>query len=152
MAERVRRLARGALRDCFVLMRQTPRRYEGAWHLRDEVMFPGYVFLVANDPAVLSKQLELLSAPARLVRAGDAVSTLEPHEIAFIEEFGGPEHTVALSVGRIVNGELQVTQGPLKGRTDCVVKIDRHKRMAYLAGSAPGGGSLRVGLEVVSKT
>lgn len=152
MAARVARVAGDALRDCFVLRRQALRRYEGAWHLCDEVMFPGYIFLVADDPAGLAGRLDVLTSFSYLLGSGTAPATLDERETAFVRDFGGPRHTVALSRGVVENGRLVVREGPLKGREHLVAKIDRHKRVARLTAGMLGEGSVRVGLEVVSKT
>ena len=152
LAARVARVARAALDDCFVLRRQALRRRGGAWHLCDEVMFPGYIFLVTDDPAGLAEGLGLLTSFAHLLNCDGAPATLDEREVAFVRDFGGPHHTVALSRGSIVGGLLTVEEGPLKGREHLVTKVDRHKRMAWLHGGMLGAGSVRVGLEVVSKT
>lgn len=152
MAARVVRVAGASLDDCFVLRRQALRRRGGAWHLCDEVMFPGYIFLVTDDPAGLAEGLGLLTSFAYLLNRDGAPSTLDEREVAFVRDFGGPQHTVALSRGSIEGGRLTVEEGPLKGREHLVAKVDRHKRMAWLRGGMLGEGSVRVGLEVVSKT
>lgn len=152
MAARVARVAGASLDDCFVLRRQALRRRGGAWRLCDEVMFPGYIFLVTDDPAGLAEGLGLLTSFAYLLNRDGAPSTLDEREVAFVRDFGGPQHTVALSRGSIEGGRLTVEEGPLKGREHLVAKVDRHKRMAWLHGGMLGAGSVRVGLEVVSKT
>lgn len=152
MAARVARVAGALLDDCFVLRRQALRRRGGAWRLCDEVMFPGYIFLVTDDPASLAEGLGLLTSFAYLLNRDGAPSTLDEREVAFVRDFGGPQHTVALSRGSIEGGRLTVEEGPLKGREHLVAKVDRHKRMAWLRGGMLGEGSVRVGLEVVSKT
>ena len=152
MAARVARVAGAWLDDCFVLRRQALRRRGGAWRLCDEVMFPGYIFLVTDDPAGLAEGLGLLTSFAYLLNRDGAPSTLDEREVAFVRDFGGPQHTVALSRGSIEGGRLTVEEGPLKGREHLVAKVDRHKRMAWLHGGMLGEGSVRVGLEVVSKT
>lgn len=155
LARRAARVACDSLTDSFVLYRQALRRFEGAWHLREEVMFPGYVFLVTTDRVALAEQLELLVPAARLVGAGDAVATLDDEEVAFVRDFGGARRVVEMSRGSIVDGRLVVREGPLAGREQLVAKIDRHKRIAFLnirTGAALGGGAVRVGLEVVSKS
>lgn len=152
MAARVARVAGASLDDCFVLRRQALRRRGGAWRLCDEVMFPGYIFLVTDDPAGLAEGLGLLTSFAYLLGRGGAPSTLDEREVAFVRDFGGPQHMVALSRGSIEGGRLAVEEGPLKGREHLVAKVDRHKRMAWLRGGMLGEGSVRVGLEVVSKT
>lgn len=155
-ARRAARVAGDSLIDGFVLYRQALRRFEGAWYLREEVMFPGYVFLVTADRTALAERLDLLAPSARLVGAGGAVATLSDEEVAFVRDFGGARHVVEMSRGAIVDGRLVASEGPLAGREHLVAKIDRHKRIAFLdirTGAAlGGGGAVRVGLEVVSKS
>lgn len=175
-ARRILRVADGAALDAFALRRELMRREGGAWQVRRDVLFPGYVIVETRDPELLAERLQILTAPSALLRgAGDAVATLTDHEAALVRTLGGSAHTVGVSLGEIVSNRLNVTSGPLVGLEGLVTKINRHKRIAYLdaaafaslaasAGTARRGGRravagqaeplrpVRVALEVVSKT
>lgn len=175
VARRVLRVAEGAALDAFVLRRELMRREEGAWRVRRDVLFPGYVIVETHDPELLAQRLEILATQVQVLRgAGNAVATLTEHEAAMVRALGGRTHTVGVSVGEIVSNRLNVISGPLMGLEGLVTKINRHKRIAYLdatvfsclsktanagcrlgrcgsVGQAPSARPVRVALEVVSK-
>lgn len=154
---RITRVAGDAIQECFAVRQQMPYREAGRWTLREQVMFPGYVFAVVRDVDLFRERMELAGPYNRLLegaqlQSGRQVRTLEPQEAAFIAQFGGAEHVVGMSCGDIVNGTVVVREGPLKGRTALIEKIDRHHRMAQLRVGMLGRRGVRVGLEVVTKT
>lgn len=135
MEQRIRRVAADALDDTAVLRREVARRRDGSWITEVSTMFPGYVMLASHDPDLLQAQLKLITAPVRLLRTGGAVSTLatlDAAEVELIHALGGAGRTVAMSRGAIVDGALAVEHGPLRGREDLIVRVDRHRRMAFL--------------------
>lgn len=153
MAKRVRSLAgEDVLQDCFALECQTLRKSQGAWRMETEVMFPGYVFVAANDVEALQERLRLSTQFAHLLGADKRVFSLRPQEAAFVRDFGGANHTVAFSRGVIENGRTVIGEGPLRGRAHLIKKIDRHKRVAYLDLGLLDQPQVRVGLEITSKT
>lgn len=127
-------------------------RIQGVWEFRDSVIFPGYIFLETADIAALQADLELITDYHRLLSTDGGVSVLSPEEVRAVEDLCGPSHYVPTSLGIIESGKLRVTQGPLKGRESTVLKIDRHKRCAYLRAGVLGRAAVRVGLEVPIKT
>ncbi len=80
------------------------------------------------------------------------ISVLAPDEAQAIQALCGPTHYIPTSFGAIVAGQLHVSRGPLQGREHAIVKIDRHKRCAYLRAGVLGRAAVRVGLEVPTKT
>ena len=57
-----------------------------------------------------------------------------------------------MSKGLIEGNQIYITQGPLKGKEGLIVKIDRHKRLAYLQLSMFHKELIaKVGLEIISK-
>ena len=57
-----------------------------------------------------------------------------------------------MSEGLIEGDCVTVISGPLKGREASIVRIDRHKRLAWVDVSMFGRHKMiRVGLEIVSK-
>lgn len=138
--------------ECFVLQHQVMRRVQGEWQTFTQPMFPGYVFLVTRNLEAAKRQLALSSAFACLVAPQGAVMQLQPEEIDFICAFGGKNHVVKVSEGVIENGRTVVRRGPLRGRTNLISKIDRHKRVAWLNLGLLGQGKVRVGLEITRKS
>lgn len=154
LCRRVSKVAQAHLSDCYVPQSQLPMRIQGVWEFRDSILFPGYIFLEtqAADLPSLEADLELITGYHRLLRTEGGVSVLAPDEAQAVQALCGPSHYLPTSYGTITAGQLHVSRGPLKGREHSVVKIDRHKRCAYVRAGLLGRASVRVGLEVPTKT
>lgn len=154
LCRRVSKVAQDHLSDCYVPQSQLPMRIQGVWEFRDSILFPGYIFLEtqAADLPSLEADLELITGYHRLLRTEGGVSVLAPDEAQAVQALCGPSHYLPTSYGTITAGQLHVSRGPLKGREHSVVKIDRHKRCAYVRAGLLGRASVRVGLEVPTKT
>ena len=139
--------------EAFVPRYEMLRREKGVWVKRAEVLLPGYVVVVTQDPAKLKTALSRVPRFTRLLGNDDMFTRLDDREVAFISSFVQPgKRTVKMSTGVIEGDEIIVLDGPLKGRTALIKKIDRHKRLAYLDIEMLGRKkTVRVGLEIVSK-
>ncbi|MCD7867641.1 MAG: hypothetical protein LUG62_05515 [Clostridiales bacterium] len=124
------------------------RHYHGAWHSLTVILFPDYLFLdCGKDRAeeLKEKQLPLFPMP-------EEVSKL-------LWELCGKQHHIPMSRGVIRDGVTKVTEGPLMGHEERIVRIDRHKRLAWLkvSESAPrdfrkeSTSLLIAGLEITEK-
>ena len=151
VASRVCRVAAAGLNDCYFPRTEVERRRAGSWRTELDPTFPSYLLLDVRDAAALERGLALLSAPASLVRAGEAPFAIPTPDADLLRSLMGPDHVIRMSRGAIEDGSLRVWEGPLAGREHLVRHIDRHRRVARLD-SLLGGGQLRGGLEVVSKT
>lgn len=139
MARRILRVAEPLARDAFALRRELLRREDGAWHTRQDVLFPGYVIVETSDPSELVRRMGVLTELSYVLRgAGGGIAVLEKHEAELVHALGGSSRTVGVSKGEIVAGYLHVFSGPLTGLEHLVSKIDRHKRIAYLDAAAFG--------------
>lgn len=139
--------------EAFVPRYETLRREKGEWVKRTEVLLPGYVVVVTQDPAKLKTALSRVPRFTRLLGNDDMFTRLDDREVSFINSFVRPgNRTVQMSTGVIEGDEIIVLDGPLKGRTALIKKIDRHKRLAYLDIEMLGRKkAVRVGLEIVAK-
>lgn len=156
-ARRVRAVAGDTACDCFALRRQTFFRERGVWGLRETLAYPGYLFAVVRDEDAFLDALSLIATDGiRLITSGPkgagAPARLAVREARLIRELAGEIHVIEASVGRIVEGQLVVDRGPIRGREDLVTRIDRHRRSAWLDMGLLGSRSVSVALEVVSKT
>lgn len=69
-----------------------------------------------------------------------------------MKSFGKKGHIVDMSIGFIRGDKIYITEGPLQGKEGLIVKIDRHKRIAYLRLSMFNKETTtKVGLEIISK-
>ena len=123
------------------------------WHMVEVPLVPGYLFITTNDIVALRDALYHVPTLTKLLRMGSGVVPLEPEEVAWIDRLTKPhERTVDFSKGYLVGDKVVITSGPLQGYESEIVKIDRHKRFAYLTFSIMGRDKdVKVGLEIVSK-
>ena len=121
------------------------KRYQGQWHVEQEIAFPDIIFLESRDPDTLEQELHAKCPDSHMIRLSSEQKGL------FAQLFGEEKH-MSLSKGHIRQGQTCVTQGPLQGKEDLIRKIDRHKRLARLEVPA-GEGLLQMygGLEILSK-
>ena len=163
-----RHLSRKALQDVFVFTYDRMRRYEGAWHLEQQRMFPGYVFLGSGDAGQLTREMKEISYTKQILAESGPLIPLEQEEETFLRQLCGDKHHFGMSRGYIQDRRTFVTEGPLQGQEKLIRKIDRHKRIARVgipekgSGKDSGGTSsekklfskvreLQVGLEIVEK-
>ena len=140
------------LERCFIPHYEQMKRYQGKWHKEQRILFPGYVFLVSDAKERLPFALKRVTGLTKLIGTGDEVVPLTEEEVDFLLEFGKEEQVVGMSKGLIVNDQVIIREGPLKGNEGLIKKIDRHKRRAYLELEMFGRTvETQVGLEIVEK-
>ena len=144
-------LEKEALRDAFVFTCDRMRRYEGAWHLECQPLFPGYVFLESENEKQLAEELKKYPGISKVIQDGRQLIPVEEVEKAFLKNLCEAGHHSGMSRGYIQDGRTYVTEGPLKGKEYLIRKIDRHKRTAQVELPAGTGGRIQVGLEIVAK-
>ena len=140
------------LERCFLPYFEMMKKYQGEWHKKKKVLFPGYVFMITDDIDSLYMELKRVIGLTKLIGTGEEIIPLGQEDIRFLKKFGKEEQVVKMSKGVILDGKVIITDGPLKGQEGIIKKIDRHKRKAYL--SIPMFGRVldtQVGLEIVEK-
>ncbi len=141
------------LNDCFIPYFEEKKHIQGKWKIQKRILFPGYVFLDADESEQLSRKLKNVSGLTKLLGTGDEVVPLTEEEVRFLMAFGGDEQIVQISEGIIENSKVIILSGPLTGKEGYIKKIDRHKRKALLEISLFGRMQrIQVGLEILSKT
>jgi transcriptional antiterminator NusG len=106
------------------------RRYQGEWHIKEGILFPGYIFVESDNSAKLEEHLEHISSVATPVRIGGDFHPIRDDEEQFLQSMLDETNCIRYSLGYIVDGKLVVESGPLSGKVQCVTKIDRHRRVA----------------------
>ncbi|MCI9132629.1 MAG: antiterminator LoaP [Lachnospiraceae bacterium] len=140
------------LQDSFLPCYEEMKRYQGDWHTKQRLLFPGYVFLVSPELDRLYQGLKRVIGLTKLVRTGDQVIPLTEEEQSFLLRFGGEEQVVKMSTGVIENDRVVILEGPMKGLEGYIRKIDRHKRKAYLDLTLFGREQrVQVGVEIVGR-
>ena len=132
---------------------QHAKKYEGSWHLDDDILFAGYIFIESDsDSKTLEKLLWRIPNVVSPVRIGGDFNALNKEEEQYLRQLMDEYNYIAMSYGYIVDNQLMIYKGPLSGKSDMVKKIDRHKRIAdievYLWHQPK---RVRVGLEIIDK-
>ena len=110
------------LKRCFIPYYQQKKRFQGKWHIQERILFPGYVFLIAENLEQLAENLRK------------------------------EEQLVAMSTGIIENDQVRILTGPLQGMEGYIRKINRHKRKAWVSIEMFGRSvDMEVGLEIIKK-
>lgn len=140
--------------DCFIPSCEIPKLVHGTWQKREGLLFPGYVFVQTAAPRGLLKALPKVGGLTRMLGVtGDSFSALSDEEVAWLDavtESGG--HVMAMSEAVQEGDRVIVTAGPLRGRESEIVRVDRHKRLAWIRVQMLGRETtVKVGLEVVRK-
>lgn len=117
--------------------------YERVWRRQQksivhvERLFPGYVFIIADDPKQLFLELKRVPAMSKLLSMPSDGSfefpPLNQEEQVFLGEILGEERTAKLSyVETDGNGHVYRLSGPLKRYQERVVKYQFKKRYAIV--------------------
>ena len=141
------------LSQSFIPFSKRLRKVRGEWIEREEILFPGYVFLISDDPTRLYQELKKIPDLTKMLgREKEEIYPLQQDEVAFLKAFGEEDQVVDISRGCIVGDAFIVEQGPLKGKEGLIRRIDRHKRIAEIEIEFLGERrKAKVGLEIVRK-
>lgn len=138
--------------NCFLPKYERAWKAEGKWTKRKEILFPGYLFFVTNNPDRLFQELQKIPDFTKILGNDEGPIPLYPEEENFLKKYTNEERVFEMSIGDLVNGELVIAEGPLKDYQGRIVHIDRHKREATLEIDFFGRKvNMKVGLEVVRK-
>lgn len=141
------------LEQCFIPRYKEMKKYQGAWHTQEKLLFPGYVFLISNYAEELNKSLCNIIGLVKLLGTGDEIVPLKESEAELLEHMGVRGTALDISTGIIKNGVVHVTEGPLAGLESYIRKIDRHKRKAWLELDLCGHMvEMEAGLEITEKS
>ena len=60
-------VSEGILERCFIPTRRLRKKFQGAWHEVTEKLFPGYVFLITEQPQLLYEELKQIPRLTRML-------------------------------------------------------------------------------------
>lgn len=147
-----RLISSNVLERCFIPYYQQKKRFQGEWHIQERILFPGYVFLIAENPEKLVNGLRKVIGLTKLIGTGDEIVPLVQEEIDLLMKIGTDKQLVEISFGIIENDRVQILAGPLMGMEGNIRRIDRYKRTAYLEIEMFGRTvEMKVGLEIIRK-
>ena len=137
---------------CFLPKYERAWKEKGKWGKKEELLFPGYIFMVSKYPELLVKALREIPEFAKVLGDEEGPIPLYEHEVEFLERYTNQNRVLEMSTGILKGQELVITDGPLKEYKGKVIHIDRHKRQATLEMEFFGRiMTMKVGLEVVRK-
>lgn len=141
------------IQESFIPQYEVKKRIQGAWKVRTEVLLPGYMFVITDQPGKLREALRSVPKFTRLLGNNDVFTPLDEQEVAFINAFTEPDHRVVEFSSGVMEGDgIVILNGPLMNQTGLIKKVDRHKRLAYLEVQILGRTkTVKVGLEIVRK-
>ncbi|MCD7825540.1 MAG: hypothetical protein LUH14_06235 [Clostridiaceae bacterium] len=113
--------------EIFRLTANRVRRFHGEEHIETVILYPGYIFLECDEQHI-GKELATLHQ----IRTRFITYSLSDEATHFLLTISGDRHHIYMSRGIVRNGRAHVTEGPLVGYDDRIVKIDRHKRLAWV--------------------
>lgn len=140
----------------FVPRYRLQKKVRGAWETVEELLTPSYVYVRASRGAIdaLAQSFARVPAFIRVLAQQDGtIVPLSADEEDWLRRLTGEGHVVEPSIGVMEGDRVVVTEGPLAGMESHIVRIDRHKRLAYVEVQLMGRTKLiKVGIEIVRKT
>lgn len=94
-----RLISSNILKRCFIPYYQQKKRFQGKWHIQERILFPGYVFLIAENLEQLAENLRKVTGMTRLLGTGDEIIPLSQEEVELLLKLGKEEQLVAMSQG-----------------------------------------------------
>ena len=109
-----RLISNNVLERCFIPYYQQKKRFQGEWHIQERILFPGYVFLIAQNLECLSESLRKVIGMTRLLGTGEDIIPLSQEEVNLLLKLGKEEQLVAMSTGIIESDQVRILTGPLR--------------------------------------
>ena len=65
-----RLISSNVLERCFIPYYQQKKRFQGEWHIQERILFPGYVFLIAENLEQLVNELKKVIGLIKIIGTG----------------------------------------------------------------------------------
>ena len=128
------------------------KKIKGTWQVVEKPLTPGYLYATTAQPEELNQLLHEMPGMARMLLVNGRIIPLSSDEEDWLNTLTGEDHVVEPSVGVVVGDHVVVNHGPLCGMESRILRIDRHKRFAYIGVRLLGRlVTIQVGLEIVAK-
>jgi transcriptional antiterminator NusG len=108
------------------------KKIKGEWQEVQTRLFPGYLFVIAEDITAFAAALKEVPEFTKMLKADEEIAPIYPHEEAVLKRLVDKKEIVGMSTGIIENDKVRILEGPLVGLEGIVKKINRHKRTAVL--------------------
>jgi transcription termination/antitermination protein NusG len=109
-------------------------RREGRTVMKEQCLFPGYFFIHTEDPLGLYQKLNGIEGFIRILWDNNSPTPLPLEEGELIQNLisGEGQEEIDISKGFIKDGQVTVTEGPLKEFAGRIKEIDRRKSRALV--------------------
>ena len=139
-------------KECFIPKRERLKKFHGIWNKEEEILFRGYVFVESERPQGLYRELKQIPRLTKLLgREDEYFFALSQEEEELVRGIGDEKHKTSISRIAVEEGKkIRVLEGPLKGYTGDVVKVNLHKRAVVIRVTFMGREmELKLGVEMV---
>ena len=118
--------------SCFAPTKVEKRKVRGDMEEVEKALFPGYIFLESDAPMETYLDLKTIPLFKVMLKSGDDFAPLAPAEEAILKQLLGEDKRVDVSIGTMEEGKLKILSGPIKGMEKYIIRVDKHKRKAFL--------------------
>ena len=147
------------LESCFVPVRRLRKKFHGTWREVTEKLFPGYVFMISEQPRLLYEELKQIPALTRLLgRCEEYFTPLTEKDVRMLEKLRngtGGSGNLEVEISKIAvdeGNQIRILSGPLADLEGQIRKVNLHKRIAVVEVEFMGNQSLvHLGVEMVEK-
>ncbi len=147
------------LENCFVPVRRLRKKFHGTWREVTEKLFPGYVFMISEQPRLLYEELKQIPALTRLLgRCEEYFTPLTEKDVRMLEKLWngtGGSGNLEVKISKIAvdeGNQIRILSGPLADLEGQIRKVNLHKRIAVVEVEFMGNQSLvHLGVEMVEK-
>ena len=139
--------------DFRLLYRIGEFKYQGEWVEKKLPIYPGYFFVVTDEPQNVRDGLRKVFRFCRVVEFDGELIPLTVDEAELLEKLSEGKEVIKMSKGVKIGDAVKVIDGPMKGFESRIIRIDRRKKLASLEFNVgDSAGKIELGLEVVSKS
>ena len=151
-------ISEGILESCFIPTRRLRKKFQGAWHEVTEKLFPGYVFLITEQPRLLYEELKRIPRLTRMLgQCEEYFVPLPEADVRVMEKFQdgtGEISVLEAEISRVAVEEgkqIKILSGPLKNLEGQINKVNLHKRTAAVEVEFMGNKTvIYLGIEMVT--
>ena len=140
-------------KECFIPKRERLKKFHGIWNKEEEILFRGYVFVDSERPQGLYRELKQIPRLTKLLgREDEYFFALSQEEEELVRGIGDEKQKTAICRIAVEEGKkIRVLEGPLKGYTGDVVKVNLHKREVVVRVEFMGRPmELKMGVEIAA--
>lgn len=125
------------LEDCFFLKRERKKKFGGTFHTIQELVLPGYLFLITKKEKEISQWLQYTPEFQPFLEKESNTSVqlfpLNEQEVNFINHWGDSRHLSKISKIQIKEEkQIKIMEGNLKDYEKQIIKINLHQRTAII--------------------